>query len=516
MNTKLWNLYKQTDECKKLLEIFNPESEDLVKSAADIISFQNERDEEDSLESDMSCFLTIADNFNLQGYEFEEEATREGHQAFFESFEMRGVYAVSDEEIALSDDPKDTLIAKDDYRAKNSLTTFISLFFYQNHPFYKPLLYPWDFSYLMQNCEMLGIELPTLPKPHDYLGAFMWYYDACAKFNEFQDEYNLTDAEFCAALYGLAPTLKDDESKKELPKPINVWLTGASKEDVKQLEKAWPEESRWQCNQNTRRGDIVVVYAVSPHSCIHSIWRANSEGTFNPFDYRQCRTRVTNGVKITPIKLAQLKEHPVFGTLPMLNNNLQGVGGKMLPSWAYTALLEMIEANGDDMSQIPVLFENKEWNPGVMENEKAVEEKILIPALRDLGYVDGDWERQLKQKAGRQEKAIPDFVFFPYGEKHAENAPLIIEAKWHMSSEKERNDCYRQARSYAKMMSAGIMGICDDERLIIYKRDKNDNFDYTAPAFEAHWAAISGDAETHDRLMKLIGAEVIKQLVKKK
>ena len=38
--------------------------------------------------------------------------------------------------------------------------------------------------------------------------------------------------------------------------------------------------------------------------------------------------------------------------------------------------------------------------------------------LKRLGYTESDWTRQLSQKAGRKEKAIPDFVFFPKGEKH--------------------------------------------------------------------------------------------------
>ena len=40
--------------------------------------------------------------------------------------------------------------------------------------------------------------------------------------------------------------------------------------------------------------------------------------------------------------------------------------------------------------------------------------------LLQLGYSEADWSRQLSQKAGRTEKAIPDFVFFQRGEKHFE------------------------------------------------------------------------------------------------
>ena len=55
------------------------------------------------------------------------------------------------------------------------------------------------------------------------------------------------------------------------------------------------------------------------------------------------------------------------------------------------------------------------------------------------------------------------------------------------------------------------MGICDEERLVVYVRNASKAFDYTRPAFEAHWAAIAGDVEIHAQLMQLIGAEVIKK-----
>ena len=140
----------------------------------------------------------------------------------------------------------------------------------------------------------------------------------------------------------------------------------------------------------------------------------------------------------------------------------------------------------------------------------------MIPFLHDLGYVDTDWNRQLRLKSGRkEEREIPDFVFFPHGEKQFENAPLLIEAKWLMKSEKDRNDAYRQALSYARMLQAPIFGICDEERLIIYQQQKNGSFSYNSPSFEAHWAQIAGDADVHEELMRLIGATVIKGKVGK-
>lgn len=180
---------------------------------------------------------------------------------------------------------------------------------------------------------------------------------------------------------------------------------------------------------------------------------------------------------------------------------------------AYDALIRMIERKGGDISKIPVLFECSDWDPGVIRDERDVEEKILIPCLLQLGYNEEDWTRQLKLKAGRSEKAIPDFVFFAMGEKHAENAPLVIEAKAAnlLASDIERNKAYKQARSYAKMLESRTMAICDASRIIVYKRQKNGSFDYCTPSFESQWSVIWGDSDVFSKLNKLIGAEEMKK-----
>lgn len=516
MNQRIWNIYKQSDDYKRLVEIFNPDAEDYNKATEGVFQFAIDLGDDKDLGNHLSAYDAIEANFWGQGFEFVEKNTREDFEAFVDNFEIRR-YTVDEEgNIVLLDGPRDLIVKKEDYRSKAATVDALSTFLYFHHPYFKPVLLSTRFNIIRENCEQLGIDLPSYPKAHDYKASLMWYYDLCAAFNEFQREYEMTDPEFCACLYGLAATLKDEEEKKPLPKPINVWLTGASKGDIISLEKSMENDSLWACNENTRRGDIVVLYAVSPNSCIHSIWRADSEGIFNPFDYYQSRTRVSEGVKVSRLSLKELKDDPEFGKLPMLNNNLQGVNGKRLPSWAYSALLRMIAAKGDDISKLPVLYETKDWNPGKMISEHDVEERILIPFLHDLGYVESDWNRQLRLKSGRkEEREIPDFVFFPHGEKQFENAPLLIEAKWLMKSEKERNDAYRQALSYARMLQAPIFGICDEERLVIYQKQKNGSFNYGSPSFEAHWAAIAGDADVHEDLMRLIGATVIKSQVGK-
>ena len=275
MNQKIWNLYKQSDECKRLVDIFDPEKEDYVATITSIFDLSKELGNDRDVDNLLSLFDAIAVNFFGQGFEFVDEFTREDFGTFVDEFEIR--YYTHGEDGGVQFDYSDSgvIVKASDLRSKASSVEALSTFLYMHHSFFKPVLLSSRFSIIQDNCEQLGIDLPSFPKAHDYKAALMWYYDLCVLFNEFQQKYEMTDPEFCACLYGLAASLKDDEEKKPLPKPINVWLTGADKEDIKTLEKSMDNDSLWACNENTRRGDIVVLYAISPNSCIHSIWRAD-------------------------------------------------------------------------------------------------------------------------------------------------------------------------------------------------------------------------------------------------
>ena len=84
---------------------------------------------------------------------------------------------------------------------------------------------------------------------------------------------------------------------------------------------------------------------------------------------------------------------------------------------------------------------------------------------------------------------------------------MVIEAKFDISSNIERTKSYNQALSYARMMKSSVFGICDKDRLIIYKEHKG-YFDRFKPAFEKHWQNIN-DEEVFRQLKLLIGKEAI-------
>ena len=88
----------------------------------------------------------------------------------------------------------------------------------------------------------------------------------------------------------------------------------------------------------------------------------------------------------------------------------------------------------------------------------------------------------------------------------------MIEAKLDMSHMRELINDFEQALSYASMLRSSLMGLCDKERLIIYRVDSTGSADRNAPIFEEHWASIYKDPVVGAQLNQLIGKEAIKNL----
>lgn len=518
MNTNLWNLYKQSDRGKKAIATFDPEVKDVFSGIEAIKAFESQIwDGYDDTENAQGYYFLCLANFqNSTLLPKDGEPTREEYSNFIDKYQLYGAKADKDGNISVFSDEK-PLLPADKMRRKASDTSLLSLYLYYNYTTFKPMLLPSRFDIVQRNCDLLGIEMPEPPRSKGYKDDCMYYYDICQSWNEFQQQNGMTDAELCACVYDFASMLVDEHGNNELPSPTNVWLTGGSGGDFAFLDSLGKDKEDnhkgiWACNERTRRGDIIIMYCLSPRSYIHSVWRANSGGIFNPFDYYQCRTTICNGVRIPNITFNDLKSDSYFASVPIVRKNLQGINGWEFTANDYKELQRLIKEKGGDVSTLPQLFEGTEIDFGEIKLEKDVEEKILITALKELGYNETDWTRQLELKAGRSEKAIPDFVFFAKGQKHFESAPLVIEAKLDMSSVTEQQKAFRQALSYARMLRSKLMAICDKERIIVYKVDDYGAADRSHPLFENHWKAVFADSAIGAKLKQVIGAEIVKAL----
>lgn len=509
MNRNIWELYKTSERGRRAIEVFNPNVDDLCAKAEEIFSFVTHIDEANAQYAGDMLYVIDA---NCQLDNMFPEDVNPTDFSNFERFIDNLMIVDVDQYGQRLPSAKAIWVKQGDYRAKSALIHLLSTYLYLSSEFYKPILYPSRFDVIMRNCDLLGIEIPEIPHSRQYRDFLIFYYRFCEQLHRFQSENQMTDAEFCACLYDFAPMLSENQEKGAMPNPINVWFTGASGGDFKVLDNPTTLMTRiWACNEHTRRGDLVVVYCLSPRSYIHSIWRADSNGVFNPFDYYKSRTTLSDGVVIPPITIQDLRNDIYFSQLPIVRKNLQGLNGVQLSSTDYAELLRLIQQKGGDITKLPQLYSSTVTVSSQLRIERDVEELLLIPTLMELGYSESDWSRQCTQKAGRGLKAIPDFVFFPHGEKHLQNAPMLIEAKYNMSSQGEFTKAFNQVYSYARLMRSSIMGICDKDRLIIYRADSNGVFDRSCPAFENHWAALK-DAEVFNQLQQIIARPLIANL----
>jgi hypothetical protein len=493
MNKKNWKLYKENEVGTKTIKAFSALYEDT---------------DTESLIEGIDYIFKLTDVYYETLCEFKMNRIFSLFIPMLTEEEIFEVDCVSKDDFEKFIDTFDSKT----FRSLASEMDLLSIVLSLLHPFFKPMLMPSEFYRFQNACQRLNIDLPAIPRSNDYKKYLLYYYDICKSLNTYQDENKLSEEELCACVYDYALIYlgNNDDDYSNLPDPTNIWLVGASKEDIKEIEEKGVTSSIWQCSEFTRRGDIVVMYARTPHSCIHSIWRASSGGFFNPFDYYHCRTTVQDGIMVPHIKNSELKQHPYFSQLPIVRKNMQGVNGVELSVQDYTELLKLLEHKGGDISALPKVLDITDYEVPNTPLEKDVEEKILIPFLEKIGYSSDDYTRQLMQKVGRKEKAIPDFVFFPQEQgRHLNIAPFLIEAKLDFKSAQQRQEDFRQALSYAMALQSPLFAICDKERLVIYK---SQNADIMNPLFENHWAVIHTNPEVFQQIKKTIGKESILKL----
>ncbi len=505
MNKKNWELYKESDKGKSVIAIFEPGTDrHNADAAADMYTFQEQQCQSPIPFNDMMYFFVcIHASIEAQDLHINDDRSRDEYAYFIDNLL---IHSYDDDSFV----PRGIIAREKDYRIKGVLMSAISVYLYLNYYFYKPILFSSRFDLIQRACNNLGIQLPPIPRTTDYRAYLLYYFDICVALDAFQQENHLSDAEFCACLYDYALNYLGAETtpSNDLPAPTNVWLTGANNRDIENLATDGLQDTVWACNERTRRGDIVIVYALAPHSCIHSIWRADSNGFFCPFDYYHCRTNVARGAIVPAVTNKELKAHPYFSQLPIVRKNMQGVNGVGLKAQDYAELLKIFASKGFDTSTLPQLYHADNYTAPDVHVEKDVEENILMPFLERIGFAAADYTRQLTQKAGRGLKAIPDFVFLPHGEPHFQTAPLIIEAKFDMGTIRELHDAFAQALSYARLMRSNLMAICDKERLIIYRLTEG-AADINKPVFENYWAAIATDTDVFLAAKKLIGRDAI-------
>jgi hypothetical protein len=387
----------------------------------------------------------------------------------------------------------------------------LSIWLYDRFPdVFKPYFFKHQFRMLLNIADSFGISLPEVPARRNKIGRIQYYGQVCEAWSTFQQVCGMTAAECCAFLYDFAPAFLRQAVSPELPQPSQVWMVGGNKAggDFSFLDDPQSNQtSFWQGNEETRRGDILVMYCLSPRSYIHSIWRAMTDGVADPFFYYYSNIYIGEGKIISPIHLNELKAHPVFSEHPLVRKNLHGVNGYPLTAGEYQELLLLLEKKATDTTQLPQLYRYA-TDAVLCANEREVEQKLLEPLLLQLGYKEEDWKRQLPLRMGRGERYFPDYAFLASTEKGFETAYMIIEAKYTINTNKKLVEAFKQAWSYAIRLQAKAIVIVDKEAIWVFDR-QNEGF-----SRDRYWKKFWEELKQPDHL-KTIARIIDKQALAK-
>jgi hypothetical protein len=464
----IWDLYKESKQGKETIDFF--EYHNVFWNDVKVINKYNpiygkwieKRDYESIMEQIGDSSLDRNPCFDFKDF---SEVRKE-----FETCLDEGIYFIFD------NDEKRYVIDPKDYAIFLNLHIVMSFYFYAiAYEYAFPYLFTYRFFDLNKIADTFNIELPKLPKKSDYRSRCMYYIELCEVFYKFRIENNLTPNELCAFLYDFAPNYVNNE-KTEISKPTQAWFIGGLISEEERLE----EVKFWQANPETKKGDILVHYETSPISAITHIWIAQTDGVVDPFFYYYANSYIGDGIEIPYITLKELESDEYFSKHPLIRKKFQGVNGWAISNDDYSHLLQLIRSKGFDTSVLPTLQAPEPPQGIELHNERDVEVKLLEYYLNQIGYSENkDFIRQLPIKAGRGNRIYPDYALHYDNKRGYEKAKILIEAKYHLKNNKEIEDAFKQARSYANLLESEKIILCDKFGLIIYlKKGSFDRYNY--------------------------------------
>ncbi len=399
------------------------------------------------------------------------------------------------------------LLDKDNYEFWTVKISTLSQILYSAFPdYFFPYTLDCEFFKFQKICNEFDIPIPEVPKKKDWEQRATYYINLCEALFEFRKLFNFKPAEFCAFLYDFAPQVLLELEDNELPSPSKVWFVGGNKNNFEFLDNAEPEvKDYWQGNLDAQRGDIVVMYCLTPRSYIHSIWRIIGNGFADPFFYYYNAVCLTNPIKLDArISQKDLENNAIWSKNPLVKKNLQGLNGYPIKYDEYLELLKILETKGQNIDKLPIIKPTNKIGTDELKDEREVEIKLIEPFLELLKYKTSDWIRQMSVKMGRGERNYPDYCFGANPTRGEETAKMILESKYEIKTKKDLQAAYFQAKSYALRLQADKFVVAAKEGVWIYQ-PKNNNYrldDY----FHCNWVEIE-NPDTLFKLRQMIGKQ---------
>ena len=385
----------------------------------------------------------------------------------------------------------------------DNISSYTTANFMDYPEIFVPYYYQYNFNVLQMIADEFEIVLPKFPQKKDYKGRFFYYGEICKALTAFRIKNDLDPYEMCAFLYDFAPNYIGGVRSyiiQDLPEPKGAYFIGGAKDDI-YLSYNPKTITVWQCNEDTRAGDMIVMYLRSPVSAIDSVWRACSVGFIDPFFYYYRCTYISSPRKIEPVSQKRLMADEIIGKMSVVRKNMQGINGvELLPS-EYNHLMDMAGADVFRFEHADFLQDDE------YAREKDVENHLIKPLLAKLGYDSEDYVQQMYIEVGNHNHMlIPDFAILPQTTKGHSSAFTVIEAKRSVQSQKDLDEAKKQARSYANLLKAKYSVIISKEKIWITSNED----DYSSDILNATWQELD-KPDVFFNVRKAIGKPTRKQ-----
>jgi hypothetical protein len=385
----------------------------------------------------------------------------------------------------------------------------VSLGLYQGQPeYFLPYNFRRKFNQVEEIHAEFDIPLPPIPGKADKSGRGVYYASLNEVWQEFRQRHGLSPVEMCAFLYDFAPQFTTPMDSSDLPSPSKAWLITGGPWDIEFAEKAGPDTvGGWGGNVGIRRGDILMLYLVSPRRCIDSIWRACTDGFVDPFFHYHGMVWICGHVKTVPVNFSELMEHRLLSQKPAVRAHFQGPSSKASFSVEeYEAILEIMKGKGQDISTLPCVPSSGYLPTVELQRERDVEIHLIEPLLKRLGYKQSDWVRQMPVKMGRGERNYPDYAFGANPTRGEESAKMLLESKFQLSAHREFVEGFYQTKSYALRLQSKMMVMAAMEGVWVFS-PVSGRFDIKK-FLRKSWGELSHPDAFHE-LLCLIGKDAI-------
>lgn len=351
------------------------------------------------------------------------------------------------------------------------------------YPFIPELCFPIDrysFSY-EQLCTILDFLGVKFDNNDEKLLPFEVFLNLSLAIERYREQHELRDWQMWALVYDLGPRLLPKAGPYPTDPPPRIWVVATNDRDgeFEEIDSHGRENvGAWAINPNARRGDLALMYCVSPRSAVVSVYRCATNAHRDPFGgWNGYRGEITEKIPIPWITFAEMKADPVLKDWKLVRGNFQGLLHYEVPQEVWERIKEVVSEREPEAGERLAQYANAAQGVRMIKvfgekwSELEVEEKLVIPLLEQLGWkldrtIVRQVEMDIKVGSGKPKRVYADFV--GYSDALSSEPLLVVEAKRRLGSDAELKRAVEQAESYAGKLRCSRFAVAAPEGFWVY------------------------------------------------